>query len=67
MGCGCNSSPFREEVERTILSYINRLKLTKNKSNFTSLTYKNHITISNSHGHNTPKIFTSKRKILGGM
>ena len=40
----------------------NTLKLTKNKSNFTSLTYKNHITISNSHGHNTPKIFTTKRK-----
>ena len=33
MGCGCNSSPFREEVERTILSYINRLKLTKNNKN----------------------------------
>ena len=40
----------------------NTLKLTKNKSNFTSLTYKNHITISNSHGHNTPKIISTKRK-----
>ena len=40
----------------------NTLKLTKNKSNFSCLTYKNHNTISNSHGHNTPKTFTIKRK-----
>ena len=40
----------------------NTLKLTKNKSNFSCLTYKNHNTINNSHSHNTPKVLTTKRK-----
>ena len=40
----------------------NTVKLTKNKSNFSCLTYKNSHTISNSHGHNTPKVLTTKRK-----
>ena len=40
----------------------NTLKLTKNKSNFSCRTYKNHNTISNSLSHNTPKVFTTKRK-----
>jgi hypothetical protein len=40
----------------------NTVKLTKNKSNFSCMTYKNSHTISNSHGHNTPKVLTTKRK-----
>ena len=48
--------------ENNLRSKENTLRLTKNKSNFSYMTYKNHNTISNSHSHNTPKVLTTKRQ-----
>ena len=57
--------PHKNKYLHNIKGYLfkeNTVRLTKNKSNFSSIAYNNHNTISNSISHHTPYTLTTRRQ-----
>ena len=57
--------PHKNKYLNNIKGYLfkeNTVRLTKNKSNFSSIAYNNHNTISNSHSYHTPYALITRRQ-----